>query len=198
MRFSTKVTIAAALLVLLLALAGITYGVATHEEPGLMRACWRAGTVADYHCETGQELTWDRSLIPLSVVTDGALPETQTAIDLINSQVGCDLLEFSDEKDSAPNIFISAESTMSSGTGRGGATWHVRDSRGMRARIDLYGTGELTLRVIVHELGHALGLDHDSFTGSIMYPTQTDTKGLQFIRLTDPDRETLRDLYCRR
>lgn len=197
MRLANKITIGAALAVLVLAVVGIIYGSTTHSEPGLMRACWHSGTVIDYHCAAGEELTWDRRLMPLSVVTDGALPETQTAIDLVNSQVGCDLLEYAEDTDPQPDVSITSESTMISGGTRSGSTWHVRDARGMRARIDLYNTGDLTLRVIVHELGHALGLDHDTFTGSIMYPRQTDTRGMQFIRISDADRQTLRDLYCR-
>ena len=197
MRLANKITIGAALGVLLLAIIGIVYSASTHTEPGLMRACWHSGTDIDYHCAAGDELTWDRRLIPLSVVTDGALPETQTAIDLVNSQVGCDLLEYAGDNDPLPDVSITAESSMSYGTTRSGSTWHVRDARGMRARIDLYNTGDLTLRVIVHELGHALGLDHDTFTGSIMYPRQTDTRGMQFIRISDADRQTLRELYCR-
>jgi predicted Zn-dependent protease len=68
----------------------------------------------------------------------------------------------------------------------------------MRARVELFAVGDMAQRVIVHELGHALGLDHDRDRSSIMYPRQTESSDLQFIMLTQSDRQTLRELYCRR
>jgi len=196
MSTAMKISVGAAIAILILAVVGVVWGVTTHTEPGLMRACWRFTTVDSYDCDEGEDLVWDRDEIPLSVSADGLIGETQTAIDLINSQVGCDILEFAEASRIGTDVTIISDSPMSPGTGRGGATWHVRGSDGMRARVELYAPGALAERVIVHELGHVLGLAHDEHTGSIMYPTQTDTRDLQFILITQHDRSLLRDLYC--
>ena len=198
MKLSNKITVAAALTLLVAVLALLVYGIATHSEPGLMRVCWRGGAVSDYSCESGEELVWERSQVPVSVATDGLIGETQTSIDLINSQVGCDILEYAGDNDPSPDVTVISEAAMSPGTGRCGATVHVRDARGMRARVELFAVGDMAQRVIVHELGHALGLDHDRDRSSIMYPRQTESSDLQFIMLTQSDRQTLRELYCRR
>jgi len=198
MKLSNKITVAAALTILVLAVALLVYGITTHSEPGLMRVCWRGGSVSSYRCRLGEDLVWDRSQVPVSVATDGLIGETQTSIDLINSQVGCDILEYVGDNDPSPDVTVISEAAMSPGTGRGGATVHVRDASGMRARIELYAVGDMATRVIVHELGHTLGLDHDSDRSSIMYPRQTESSDLQFIMLTQSDRQTLRELYCRR
>ena len=47
-------------------------------------------------------------------------------------------------------------------------------------------------RVILHELGHVLGLAHDpQLPGSVMYPRAVDKP----FEITDPDRELLREWY---
>ncbi|MCP4549497.1 MAG: matrixin family metalloprotease [bacterium] len=46
-------------------------------------------------------------------------------------------------------------------------------------------------KIVLHELGHALGLDHDDSTSSIMHPQLSDCAQA----LTESDRELLRRLY---
>ena len=184
--------------VTIVAVVGVIFGVATHTEPGLMRVCWSETDSATYNCAQGEEIAWSRRAIPLSVETDGYVGEVQTSIDIVNTQVGCDLLSYQEAHGTLPaDITITSDAVMSRGDQRGGSTWHLRDGDRLRARVELYAAGSMALRIIVHELGHALGLAHDPFVTSIMYPTQRDSTGrLESILFTDSDRNTLRDLYC--
>lgn len=196
----TKIMLAIVAAISVIAVVGVAIGVATHSEPGLMRVCWSRFNTAVYDCKNGEEIAWPQESFPLEVQTDGRIGEVQTSIDLINSQVGCDLLAYQEASGQEPaDISITSEAVMSRGDERGGSTWHLRDGDRLRARIELYAAGSMAQRVLIHELGHALGLAHDPFTASIMYPTQYDSTGrLETVMLTDSDRSLLHRLYCER
>ena len=71
----------------------------------------------------------------------------------------------------------------------------------LHSHINLRDTSDLHLthRILVHELGHcALGLDHDPFKASIMYPFRAADEGekMGFLRFTDADREAVQARYA--
>lgn len=58
--------------------------------------------------------------------------------------------------------------------------------------------GELEFLTIHHELGHCLGLAHDDFERSIMFPTQSETPARMLPPwISDVDREAIRERYLR-
>lgn len=67
--------------------------------------------------------------------------------------------------------------TSSTGTLRGGAAiargWVVLDSAGLMGVAPGFGTGATRGNVVLHELGHAVGLDHVQDRDQLLYPTLT-------------------------
>lgn len=200
MKFTTVniIQIVVAVLVGVLAIAGVIYGVLSHSEPGIMKVCWIGG-VADYdasRCSNPEELTWDRARMPLVVGADDD-SSVRSAIDIVNSQVGCAVLELDTSVGSEADVVVSLDATMLAGRDHpGGATSHSQVSEiGMQAYVETMGTAnsQQKMRVLVHEFGHVLGLAHDDYERSIMFPTQTHSN---FTMFSGSDRALLNDLYC--
>jgi hypothetical protein len=151
----------------------------------------------------GHETYWVEEDFPLWVLIDEHLPDTHIqatieAVDTWNTELSVQAFEpiIYDHSRTAPRGFgfvvvsmsdlgQSARDTRILGLAR--STLHVGTAR-MRASQIQFDEGldeTLLLVVMIHELGHALTLEHDNDCGSIMYPSVVNCEGLVAIRPDD-------------
>ncbi len=187
------------LVILLFFIAGCTPAYIQGQDPfgemGLMTACWEENGSVIYSllCEHPQRITWPRESIPLHVNLD------TPAVAVINSQFACPLLTTAPTDD--PEIRVTLDGPSEGGLHPGGFTSHYTVSGRLHAYVQtqlLGGPGEegRTIRVLTHELLHALGLAHDPFHSSVMYPITDWDPTMEPVRVTQVDRSLLNALYC--
>lgn len=70
----------------------------------------------------------------------------------------------------------------------GGERWSTFQVQEAPERVDLF-------LVLIHEIGHALGLRHSTERTSVMYPVLERTPGEQLPVISNDDVERLRSLY---
>lgn len=186
----------------------VVVGVLTHTEAGLLEVCWK-NNVAHYDgCEQTEELRWSKSQFPLRVGvrayshmdSDQAQGEraVRSAVELWNGRLGFPAMRFVGTEVS--DVLVVWGMPSEGAPAEGGACTHRRVGGAVQADVSIVDVGleRLSYRITVHELGHALGLAHDDFEASPMYPvTRDDTwdERMAFVRPTDHDVELLRGLY---
>lgn len=172
----------------LVAIVLVVVGVATHEEP----------TFRD------DAIAWERSDFPLEVCADdvratahdGARGELAHAIRVTNARLGFAALVASPGEacDVRVTFGVAAEAGGEWVEPGGYARWDHGEKFCDVGIVNV--VGELMQLAIQHELGHCLGLDHDSWEGSIMRPVQSETPmGELPPWISDTDRKAIRDRW---
>jgi hypothetical protein len=188
-------------LVLLLAGGGVLYGVLTHEEPGLLTACFKNG-VAHYDGDC-QEVKWKREQMPLPYYIDFGehhkvyVESIVAGANVWNTEIGAVFKRVNRKEDA--KVVVSWGSTDSGTTCSAGTTSHTGDENGLTgARVTLKEPSDVhaVYRFAAHEFGHVLGLAHDEAKRSIMYPAQPgQTEEMTFVLPSDFDKKLLREMY---
>lgn len=185
------------LLITLLAIIGLTY----HTEPGFLHACWpRSEGYLTYNGACPQEIKWSRKQIPLAVrlamdsSSDVYRKSIQEAMATWNREVGLVFIEIQ-----AGHADVIVQWGPSQDGMSGGYTRHIGSAGQLRyAVVTLTDPSDLhaVYRYAMHELGHVLGLAHDSATRSIMYPIQPSMTGALIPALpSDSDIKLLKRAY---
>lgn len=203
----------------------IAYGVATHEEPGLLEVCRGVNGVAIYidevegdtgggNCADAAALRWRREDIPLGVrVTHGGaeggapsseeLRVVELAVADLNAQVGFELFRLDRGTGAPPAVALVLGAPAERGDPPGECRhWLRPDGFASSAAVVVRNVPDdaTIFRVLLHELGHVAGLAHDDWTGSMMNrrTISADASELPPGRLSDSDRSDLRELYAPR
>lgn len=176
-----------ALIVILsvLALAGVIYGVMSHQEPGFMEQTpgWEPGDFPLDVCV--------RSYASERVLRSDAEAADYT-ISVINGRLGFEAYRSADADSCRVTLTMGAPAEMDWQEPGGSA--EIR--RGSCYIETANVIGEVRTMTVYHELGHCLGLAHDDFELSIMRRTQTESSdGTIPPWFTDYDRALIRSTY---
>ena len=188
----------------------VIYGVISHKEPGLLSACFQNNLVIAYHdpiksphLECTTEVKWKREQLPLTYfISFGEdhkeyISSITTAADLWNREIGNTVFKQVDNVDDS--LIEVSWGSVSKEDHVGGYTVHTGDDKGLTgAKVILSNPSDLHAvhRYVVHEFGHVLGLAHDDFAKSIMFPSAPDTTGgMGYTLPSDSDKKLLRNLY---
>lgn len=182
----------------------LIWGISTHTEPGLQEGV----------------PTWPRAAFPLPVtastysaeggggLSDAHREAAEHTISVVNSRLGFDALTFvtgpgaielqigvpQDVSEGAPSEgFAPGEAIYNAGE-YSRILHHGSEAQHCEVRTSNVPAG-LLWQVLYHAFGHCLGLAHDDYTQSIMYPEQRQYEGLP-PWFSDDDRELLREMYA--
>lgn len=171
----------------------------TSEPSRLLNVCWAddGDAIFDGVCLIPQRLVWPRASIPLSLNCSEFYDiYCEKAVLDIEATVGCDIFEQTDNFEEADVRLYMGAIYMYAPEHPLATTRFRRDLNGrVQASIEIHAPffiDRMLMNVWRHELGHALGLEHDNILGSIMLPT-VDNITESFTRT---DLDLLNSLYC--
>lgn len=190
MERKNKITYGLAVAIFITAAAFTAWGVATHHEETFGRAeRWESTPIGVWGNTYGYG--------HLSAADYGTL---RAAVEAVNVRMGFEVYRM------GPGSHTPVAVTLGAPVGDGadpGAHARVSLSEGRILSCEIQtramGTAVATELMLRHELGHCLGLTHDDFESSIMFPTvPIEVPMGQFPpRFTDDDRDAVRERYLR-
>lgn len=217
-RAVTAVAIVIAIMALTLLIIGVTH----HHEEGLLEVCWVDGDAqyvsgAEFNhgaCERPEELRWPIEQIPITVSAftpeGGPLAKTSDdyrvldqAIRDINMQLRFELLRMGSKlHTSSGEVWFGT--AYAGETPPAGFTAHRKLNGHLRGRVfiraDISSHDRTLFGVCKHELLHLVGLKHDDFPLSTMFPIIHEDWNVESMIasiITDHDVGLLQKLYKR-
>jgi len=180
---SWKFSLAVVAVLCVVVVSLIVYGVVTHTEEGLLE-------------EPAQWRSYPLSVCAASYVgANGfAVDRVAEALEVTNRRLGVSAFVASHSNDCDVRVVLGApvEPGWLDPGGDATITSYPPSCTARTSNV----SGELLDLVIQHELGHCLGLAHDTSQDSIMRPTQRASRGFP-PRISDSDRELLRSIILK-
>lgn len=157
------------------------YGIFSHREAGLLQVQWGTST-AVYNKKEGITipLEWEKSSMPLVYCLENFTlneekhygPPIDEALSMWNRELGCQVFKKGGNLKDTCTVKISY-GLSTGGNAVGASTFHYGGPHFADAAeivfTQFYESKTLYL-IAAHEAGHVLGLAHDDFKRSIMFP----------------------------
>lgn len=157
----------------------------------MIKICWdNDKALVEEACQNPEYVRWERTSV--TVTSDSAMKVfVVTAVKAWNEDLGFEMFRYKELDVTADVIFARGGPHPN---WRGVTTYAKQDGR-MRALIFMFDGALDSTSTYLHELGHAIGLEHDEKdTRSIMYPNNLRV----FPKVQAKDRRMLIDLYSPR
>lgn len=189
-----------------------------HYEKGSVEDTRKTKTNHERSCERTEKLVWPQEQIPITIASLSTARQSMAAdspqvrvlkqaVSDFNRQLRFELLRVGtqlDATDAEARFGGAFEKTGGRKVLPPGYVTHVRVGGALRGyifvRLDVSSIDRLLYLVLQHELGHLVGLSHDDFHMSVMFPIQQDDSmrdRMSMAYLTDFDIALLRELYYR-